>query len=152
MSDDPFEEYKQKKKQHSQREQPQSQEKRLQQELRNLPEGKPLNNWICQQIANRIGEPVVWQYADVNEATQDRSNRIQFINGSNNQTLQIIEVDRQEIARTRAMGQSWVDQLMFAIKDDQNQSQGSQMHEQMEDDLSSRYEEMMNKITGGNDE
>lgn len=152
MSDNPFEEYKQKKKQHSQTQQPQSQEQRLQQELRTLPQGKELNNWICQQIANRIGDPVVWQYADTNKATQNRSNRVQFIDGSNNQTLQIIEVNRQEIARTRAMGQSWINQLMFAIKDDEGQSQGSVMHERMENDLSSRYEDMMDKITGGNDE
>lgn len=143
------EQYKNKKSQHAQQQQPLSQEERLKQELRKLPEGEELNNWICQQIANRIGEPVVWQYADTNEAQQQRSNRVQFINGSTNETLQIIEVNRQEIAQTRAMGQSWIDQLMAAIEGVEKEGHASSMHEKFEQDMSERYEGMMEKIQGG---
>lgn len=150
MSDDPFEEYKQQKKQHADQQQPQTQEQRLQQELRTLPQGKELMNWICQHVANRIGDPVLWQYADQNEATQQRTQRVEFINGSDNTRLLITEVDRQEIAQTRAMGQNWIQQFMAAIENAKGQGDGapSQMHEKFEDDLSERFGDMMDKITG----
>lgn len=137
------EEYKRKKRNHAQREQPQTQKQRLKQELRNLPEGKELNNWICQHIANRIGEPVVWQYANASSA---QGNQIELYNGQTNNRLIVTEINRQEIAQTRAMGQSWIDQLMMAI-DDSGGKSPSQMHEKFEEDISSRYEEMMSKIT-----
>lgn len=135
------EEYKRKKRNHAQREQPQTQKQRLKQELRKLPEGKELNNWICQHIANRIGEPVVWQYAN-----QGQGNQVELYNGKTNNRLLVTEINRQEIAQTRAMGQSWIDQLMMAIDGSEGKSP-SQMHEKFEKDLSNRYEEMMEKIT-----
>jgi hypothetical protein len=149
----PFEEYKQQKKQHADQKQPMSQEQRLKQELRKLPQGKDLMNWICQEVANRIGDPVLWQYADQNEATQQRTQRVKFINGSDNSQLLITEVNRQEIAQTRAMGQSWIDQFMAAIENAKGQGGGaaSKMHEKFEQDLSERFSEKMDKITG-NDE
>lgn len=135
------EEYKRKKKNHAQRERPQTQKQRLKQELRKLPEGKELNNWICQHIANRIGEPVVWQYAN-----QGQGNQIELYNGKTNNRLIVTEINRQGIAQTRAMGQSWIDQLMMAIDDSEGKSP-SQMHEKFEEDISSRYEEAFEKIT-----
>ena len=150
MSDDSFEEYKQQKKQHADQQQPQTQEQRLKQELRKLPQGKDLMNWICQHVANRIGDPVVWQYADRSETTQERTQRVEFINGSTNNQILITEVNRQEIAQTRAMGQSWIDQFMAAIEDAKGQGGDapSQMHKKFEEDLSDRFGDMMDKITG----
>ena len=54
MMDDPFKEYKQQKKKHADQNQPMSQEQRLKQELRQLPKGKALMNWISQHLANRL--------------------------------------------------------------------------------------------------
>ncbi len=151
MMDDPFKEYKQQKKKHADQNQPMSQEQRLKQELRQLPEGKPLINWICQHLANRIGEQVVWRYVDENPASQKRSRRVEFMKGDSNEQILITEVNRREIAQTRAMGQSWIDQFMAAVEDAKEggkSGHASQMHEKFEDDLSDKFGDMMDKITG----
>lgn len=141
-----FQEYKQKKNQHSKGQM--SQEERVKAQLRKLPKGKNLMNWICQQTANKIGEPVYWKYVDQNEATQKRSRRIEFMKGEEHERLLITEVNRREIAQTRAAGESWIKQFMAAMNGSSNQGSASQMHEKFEEDLSDRFGDMMDKITG----
>lgn len=125
-----------------------TQEQKVKQELRKLPQGEELFNWIAHHVGKRSQFPVVWQYADENVAQQNRSNRIHLMNGRTHQVIQTIEVNRKEIAQTRATGQSWIEQLMFAINGEQQYQ--SSMHSKMEQDMSDRYEEMMEKLTGGN--
>lgn len=140
-------EYLNQKKDRTEQEQLTKQE-RLNQELRTLPEGEALFDWICKHVEKGVGDPVMWQYVDTGRAQQNRSNRIHLMNGRTHQVIQTIEVNRQEIAQVRSTGESWINQLLMTLEGDQGHA--SQMHEKFEDDLSSRYEEMMDKLTGNN--
>lgn len=126
-----------------------TQQQKLEQELRNLPQGEELFNWIVHHVGKRMEVPVVWQYADQNPAQQQQSNRIHLINGRTHNVIRTIEVNRQEIAQVRSMGQSWIEQLMFAIQGNDQQQHASSMHSKMEQDMSERYKEMMEKLKGG---
>lgn len=128
-----------------------TQQQRLEKQLKNLPKGENLFDWVCKHLGKQLGFSVMWQYADSNETQQSRSNRIHIINGEKHQIIQTIEINRQEIAQVRSTGESWIGQLLAAIKSEEGQQHASQMHKKFEDDLSNRYEEMMEKLTGNNE-
>ncbi len=125
-----------------------TQQQRMRQELRQLPQGEQLFNWIAGHLQKRLeGVPqVLWQYADQNAAQQNRSQVISFLNGQTNEVLVTTQVNRQEIARTRSMQNSWIHHLLAQIRDSQGQQHQSQMHEKFEDRMADQYEEMMEKI------
>lgn len=153
MADPNFEEleqqYKQQKQQATQHGQL-SQEQKMKQELRNLPQGEQLLNWIAGHLQKRLdGVPqVLWQYADQNAAQQRRSQLISFLDGRTNEVLVTTEVNRQEIARMRSMQSSWIQQLVAQIQDSEEQEHQSEMHDRFENQMSEQYEEMMEKLTG----
>lgn len=126
------------------------QKKRYRRKLRELPQGREFNNWVAQQIANRLEKPILWQYSDVNTQTQQRTNRIEILDGETEEVLGVIEPNRQEAARSLATGLDWVGNIVAVL--DSSDDNVSTMHDKLEDDLSSKYEEMMNKLKGDSDE
>ena len=130
-----------------------SQEQKVKQELRQLPQGEELFTWIAGHLQKRLDRvpQVLWKYADQNPAQQKRSQLITFLNGQTNEVLVTTEVSRQEIAQMRSTGTSWINQLAAQIQDSGEQEHQSEMHERFEDQMSDQFEEMMKKITGGNE-
>jgi len=125
-----------------------SHDQKVKQELNSLPHGKELMNWIAGHLQKRLDnvQSVLWRYVDQNQAQQQRSNRVQFLDGQTNEVLVTTEVNRQELAQMRAMNNSWILQLVEQIQDDGNQEHQSGMHEKFEDDLSERFDDMMEKL------
>lgn len=127
------------------------QEQEYRKNLQQLPKGRDFNNWLAQQLADRLGKTVLWRYVDTNAQTQQRSNRIEILDGETEDTMGVIEPNRDEAARTFATGIDWIDNII-AMLDSGGDGEVSGMHEKLENDLSEKYEDMMNKITGSNDE
>jgi len=127
------------------------QERKFQQQLQQLPQGKEFNNWLAQQLANRLDKSILWRYSDTNEQTQQRTNRIEILDGKTQDVMGVVEPSRREAARSFAAGINWID-TVAAMLDSGGEDNVSSMHDKLEDDLSSKYEDMMNKITGDNDE
>lgn len=123
-----------------------SYEQKVKQELRKLPTGQELYNWICHHVGKRLGKQVLWQ---TQGQAQNGSQQLTLLDAQTRQVIHTVAVNRKEIAQVRATGESWIQQLMFAIQGGEAQNQ-SQMHEKFENDLSSRYGDMMEKLKGNN--
>lgn len=117
--------------------------------LRQLPSGDAFYDWVAREVGERIGEPVGWEFTDQGQAAQDRSGRINLLN-SNGEVLCTIEPSRDEVARSQAVGEDWIDHIVAMIGDEEQQRSG--MHQKFEQDMMSQYEDMMNKLTGENDD
>ena len=126
------------------------QKRKFNQKLRELPKGKEFNNWVAQQIANRLEKKILWQYTDSSPQTQQRTNRIEIMDGDTNESLGVIEPNRREAARAYATELDWVGTVVAML--DSSGDEVSGMHEKLEDDLSDKYEDMMNKLKGDNNE
>lgn len=127
------------------------QQQKYKQRLRELPQGNEFNNWVAQQIANRLGKRILWRYADSNAQTQQRTNRIEILDGETEEVLGVIEPNRREAARSYATQIDWVGNIV-AMLDSGQEDQVSGMHDKLEDDLSNKYEDMMEKLKGGSNE
>jgi hypothetical protein len=134
-----------KKRQH--RQQHLSQEQKMKRELNSLPQGEQLLTWIAGHIQKRLdGVPqVLWRIED------QRQMQVSFINGQTDEVLITTVVNRQEIAQMRAMQSSWINQLVAQIRGEEEEGHESSMHEKFEQQMSSQYEDMMEKLTGKND-
>jgi len=126
---------------------PQQREK-YQRKLQELPQGKAFNNWVAQQLANRLGKTVLWRYTDTNKQTQQRSNRIEILDGDTEEAMGVVEPSREEAARAFANGIDWIGNIVTML--DSGDDNVSSMHDKLENDLSDKYEDMMSKLTGDN--
>ena len=126
------------------------QQEKYQQQLKRLPTGTQFFNWIAQQVGQQVGEQVGWEPADKNAPTARRTNRINLLN-SNGDVLCTLEPSREEVAKSFAIGENWIEQVVQMIQGE-DLEHGSSMHDKFEQDMKSQYEDMMSKLTGDNDD
>lgn len=126
------------------------QQEKYQKQLQKLPTGQQFFNWIAQQVGQKVGQRVGWEPTDQNAATARRSNRINLLN-SNGDVLCTIEPSREEVARSLAIGDDWIQHVVSMIQSE-NLEHDSSMHSKFEQDMMSQYEDMMSKLTGDDDD